>query len=247
MMRIVETVETEYNSVDVWERPDGYDFEVAGGTHATWTRGRLLTGYAWDAITAGVLLRSGPLPRSLLMLGLGGGTGVRQVRHLLPDTRITAIEIDPAMVDLARRYMELDSLAIEVVVGDAYAYLDRSCDEFDVVVDDVYLGSGDDVARPTDYSEDLISRLVSRLSGGGVLVTNIVTARGHHKAQVSIRQAFREHFPNVRVVRPPKGFNETVVGGKALCGQEKLQQFRRAFRSPHDAHVWQALQVLTLT
>ncbi len=245
-MRIVETVKTAYNHVDVWERLDGYDFEVAGGTHATWSLNRILTGYAWDAITAGVLLRSGPLPRSVLMLGLGGGTGVRQIRHLLPRARITAVEIDSEMVELGRRYMHLDELEVEVVVGDGYEYLDGTSKRFDVVVDDIYLGSGDDVARPVNYNERLMERLLSCASSGGTVVTNLVTGRGHQKVQRAVRQAFRERFPSVRVVKPARGFNESLVGGDALCGDARLEQFTGAFESARDEQFWRRVKVMRL-
>jgi spermidine synthase len=122
-MKIIERVCTHYNEVDVWETETGIDFEVAGGTHATWDRERILSDYAWDAITAAALLREKAPPRSLLMLGLGGGTAIRQLKHFAPGMRITAVEIDAKMVDLARRYMALDEMDIDVVVGDAYAYI----------------------------------------------------------------------------------------------------------------------------
>ncbi len=245
-MRIVERVKTEFNDVDVWERLDGYDFEVAGGTHAMWSLGRVLTGFAWDAITAAVLLRSGPLPRSVLMLGLGGGTGVRQIRHLLPKARITAVEIDAKMVELGRRYMHLEELAIEVVIGDAYEFLDRTSDVFDVVVDDVYLGSGEDVSRPVDYNERLMDRLLSCASSRGTVVTNLVTGEGHRRVQRAVRQTFRERFPSVRVVKPAKGFNETIVGGDALCGSDRVRQFDSSFDSPKDAQFWRRVKVMKL-
>jgi hypothetical protein len=54
-MKIIERIRNPYNEVDVWETADGYDFEVAGGTHATWSSDRIMTGYAWDAITAAAL------------------------------------------------------------------------------------------------------------------------------------------------------------------------------------------------
>ena len=61
-MKIVERVTSRFNHVDVWKAADGYDFEVAGGTHATYRKNRIMTGYAWDAITAAALLGGNPDP-----------------------------------------------------------------------------------------------------------------------------------------------------------------------------------------
>ena len=55
------------------------DLEVAGATMSTWHPDRWLTGWAWDAITAACLLRRDGPPRRVLLLGLGGGTVVRQL------------------------------------------------------------------------------------------------------------------------------------------------------------------------
>ena len=71
-------------------------------------------------IAAAALLGKNDPPRSVLMLGLAGGTAFRILRHLLPDCRLTAIDIDPEIVGLAREHMDLDALGIEVVIGDAY-------------------------------------------------------------------------------------------------------------------------------
>lgn len=49
-MKIIKRTRTPYNEVDVWETDTGFDFEVAGGTHATWDRERILTDYAWEKL-----------------------------------------------------------------------------------------------------------------------------------------------------------------------------------------------------
>ncbi len=242
-MRIVEHLVTEFNDVDVWERHGGYDFEVAGGTHATWADDRIMTGYAWDAIAAGALLRPGAPPRSILMLGLGGGTAVRQLRRFLPLARITAVEIDPGMIDLARRYMHLDELDVDVVSGDAYAYVADADALFDVVIDDVYLGAKDDVVRPADGTAALMQRLRARTTPGGAVLANLVTGAGHERVRRQFRQVLQEAFPSLRVVRSAKGFNETIVGGNALAGTARLREFDTALTHPRDLQLWQALRV----
>ena len=42
-----------------------------------------------------------PAPRSVLIIGLGGGTIPRALRELLPEARIDVVEIDPAVVRVA--------------------------------------------------------------------------------------------------------------------------------------------------
>ena len=245
-MKIVERLVTPYNDVDVWQRADGYDFEVAGGTHAMWSADRIMTGYAWDAITAAALLRPGAAPRSVLMLGLGGGTAIRQLRHLLPSARITTVEIDPDMVDLARRYMNLDALDVDVVVGDAYVYIAESRATFDVVIDDVYLGAKGDVVRPAAYTTGIMQQLRARTTPGGTVLANLVTGSGHRGVQAQVRRTFQQAFPSLRVVRAAKGFNETIVGGNALAATPRLREFDACLTHPRDLQLWQALHASKL-
>ena len=241
-MKIIERTRSLYNEVDVWETDTGIDFEVAGGTHATWDRHRILTDYAWDAITAAALLRESAPPRSMLMLGLGGGTAVRQLKYFVPPIRVTAVEIDADMVDLARRYMGLDDLNINVVVDDAYRYIE-TCDEtFDAVIDDVYLGGASDVFRPQAHDDALMEQLRARLKPGGILLANLVTGSGHRRVQSRVRRAFKRHFDQVRRVRPPKGFNETLVAGPT-APPSRLKEFETKLTHPHDLTAWEALRV----
>ena len=81
-MKRITTETTDFQRIEVWGSGQEVDFRVAGATHATWHRDRFLTGMAWDAITAGVLLRGAGPAGSLLMMGLGGGTALRQIRHI---------------------------------------------------------------------------------------------------------------------------------------------------------------------
>src|ERR1044072_8605383 len=44
-----------------------------------------------------------PAPQSVLIVGLGGGTLPRALRKVLPNVRIDVVEIDPAVVRVAKR------------------------------------------------------------------------------------------------------------------------------------------------
>jgi spermidine synthase len=245
-MTIIERTRSPYNEVDVWETDTGIDFEVAGGTHATWDEHRVLTDYAWDAITAASLLRQKAPPKRLLMLGLGGGTAIRQLKHFVPCMRITALEIDATMVDLARRYMHLDSLDIEVVVGDAYDYIKTCNQTFDAVVDDVYLGGEHDVVRPKTHDTSLMNDLCRLLKPGGILLANLVTGSGHRRTQSKVRDAFKRTFDDVKYVKPMKGFNETLIGGPT-APQSRLTSFASKLDHPRDITAWESLKIRKLT
>jgi len=148
MMRRKEIVHTRYQTLEVWKSERATEFRVAGAVHAFHHRDRFLTGLAWDMIAASALMGVAHPPRSVLMLGLAGGTAFRVLRHLLPECELVAVDIDVEIVDLARKHMELDALGIEVIHADAYAWLAKNRRKFDVVIDDIYLAGKTDVFRP---------------------------------------------------------------------------------------------------
>ncbi len=242
LMQIVDRIRTPYNEVDVWQTGTGFDFEVAGGTHAMWRRDRILTGYVWDAITAAALLREKGPPASLLMLGLGGGTSVRQLRHFVPTMSITAVEIDPQMVALARRYMHLDELEIQIEIADGYAFAQSAGPNFDAVIDDIYLGESDGVARPAPYHRRRVRSLCSCLKPGGLLVTNVITSDGHRKMRTQARSAYSAVFGTVTSVKPWKGFNETLLGG-STAEAHTLERYLHMLTDPVDQQAWRNLGI----
>ncbi|MFM8458899.1 MAG: hypothetical protein ACKOB0_08150, partial [Chthoniobacterales bacterium] len=107
-LRRVSAVRTAHQDLEVWKSDLATEFRVAGAVHAFYHRCRFLTGLVWDMLAAAALLGEREEPRSVLMLGLAGGTSLRTLRHLLPSCRFTAIDIDGEIVRLARRHMALD-------------------------------------------------------------------------------------------------------------------------------------------
>lgn len=248
-MRRLEHVVTPHNDVDVVECEDGtIDFDVIGATHATWHPVRLMTGHAWDALAAGALMHPGK-PESLLLLGLGGGTVLRQIRHFLPELEITAVEIDPEMVRLARDYMALDTRRTRVVVEDAWRFLRSDTQGYDIILDDLYRCGDRDVERPHAVSHNSVRDLRARLRHDGVLAMNFVLGRGHAKVHRAARGAFLRHFASVRAVRPPLSHNEVLVGADrddGLRSPRSLRALGDRLPQEKDRRLWKELRNLKL-
>jgi len=246
MGRRREILESAFNRVEVWEEGDEVEFVVAGAVHAVWHAERLLTGYAWDALTAAVCLHADP-PSRVLLLGLGGGTVARQIHRLFPQVEFTGVEIDPGMIALARRHMRLDDLPVEVVCEDAFAFLDRTPDRaFDWVLDDLYLARGHDVARPELPGADYLRRLQRWTKPRGGVAMNLVRGQGHRSVQSQARAAFRAGFSETVAVRPPYGLNETVAGTAGAFEPGGLHRFRTTWSHPEDRRRWEEIQVRRL-
>lgn len=242
-MRRTRIVHTAHQALEIWKSDHATEFRVAGAVHAAYHRRRYLTGLAWDMIAAAALLGGHDPPRSVLMLGLAGGTAFRVLRHLLPECRLTALDIDPEIIALARTHMELDALGIEVVIGDAYPWLERNRRTFDVVIDDIYLAGKTDVFRPRTWDASLLGRLRRALAPGGVLAVNLVTGPGHRAMQSLTRRVLRDEFPVLRSIKSAAAMNEVLVAGAAVATARRLADYGGAFADWRDRMYWDRLEV----
>jgi len=242
-MRRSGTVKTPFQEIEIWKSDLATEFRVAGAIHASFHRTRYLTGLAWDIIAAGALMRPEGPPRSLLMLGLAGGTSLRTLRHLLPDCAFTAIDIDGDILDLARDHMELDALGAEIQVADAYQWLAQNQRKFDVVIDDIYLAGKTDVFRPRAWDPALLDHLKRAVAPGGLLAVNLVTGKGHRAMQTLTRKILRENFETVRSITTPDSMNEVLVAGGKVAPFARLEQFIDAFPNWRDRMFWKRIEL----
>lgn len=89
-------------------------------------------------------------PRSVLLLGLGGGSAPWILRQEMSIAApITAVEIDPAMIGIARTHFGLDRHELLTVIeGDAILQVHALRDRFDLVLVDLF--DDLDLARGVD-------------------------------------------------------------------------------------------------
>jgi spermidine synthase len=246
MMRKVSTVSTRFQRLEIWKSQRSVEFRVEGAVHAWFHRDRFLTGQAWDLIAAAALLRPGGPPRSIVMLGLAGGTAFRVLRHLLPECALTAVDIDGEIVELAREHMELEPLGVEVVIGDAYTWLAENRRQFDVVIDDIYLAGFEDVFRPQPMQESTVTLLRGAVAEGGLLAVNLVTGKGHRKVQSQARAMLGSAFSVVRSLGTRDAQNEVLVAGSAVRSESALDAYAASFTHEGDAQYWNRIRARKL-
>jgi len=199
---------TRRNRVEVRHRRNGRALRI-NGTFASWyDPDSAITGSVWDALAAPLLLLPRQSRKRVLILGLGGGSAARIVRELAPRAEITGVELDPAVIRAARRWFDLDRLGVRVVAGDALAYLTRSRKEFDIIFEDVFVGSGRSVHKP-DWLPEPGHRLAARrLRSGGILVSNTIDEAG------PVRRAMRRAFPSTLRIGIEQFDNQIIVGAR---------------------------------
>lgn len=124
------------------------------------------TGQASDYLNAmwrKALRRAVPEPETvtrILILGFGTGGAFPEFYRRFPKAHIVTIEIDPVMVDLARRFGALNGFPWpEIHVGRAEEILPTVTGQFDLVISDMFVGH--DVAK--DTASPILMRELSRL------------------------------------------------------------------------------------
>jgi spermidine synthase len=170
-----------------------------------------VTGPVWWALAAPLaLLPARSRPRRVLILGLGGGSAARALRVLDPDAELVGVELDRDVLRLARRHFGLDELDLEVVVDDVFRFLRRDRRRFDLVVEDVFVGSLRSVHKPRGLLEEAYPLMARRLRPGGLLVANTI-----HESPAVVR-AMKPLVGRVLSLDVKRHWNRIVVGGRRL-------------------------------
>ena len=129
----------------------------------------------------------------------GGGayTLPRAVNLYEPDARIVVAEIDPAVTEIAREKLYLDTGNMEVIHEDARVALARQPEQaFDVLVGDVF----HDISVPYHLLTREFAALVkSRLKPDGLYVMNLVDGFPDAKLLKSHYKTLRQEFDHVDI------------------------------------------------
>lgn len=127
----------------------------------------------------------------ILLLGLGGGGILKYFRRQFPKSQITAVEIDPIMVDLARTYFDIDHLDVTVHVAEAKDFICKSTPaQYDAILVDCYLGKQ---IPESLQSIEFLTQIHTILSPTGVATFN----RLNDQSNQSSNELFLTHLNKI--------------------------------------------------
>lgn len=193
--------ESVYNYLQVTEDKDSVYFStnVAFGVQSVYRKDNKLSGMYYDyALAAPQFIkdfRSGK-KIDLLVLGNGTGTYAKQSKIYYPGIKTDAVEIDPKIVDLSKKYFDLKEDEATIYETDGRTFLsDKNCGVYDVIMIDAY----HDITIPFHMAtQEFFSKVSEHLKPGGVIVLNInMKAKGDNPINRYLSQTVKSVFEKV--------------------------------------------------
>jgi len=127
---------------------------------------------------------------SILVLGVAGGSVIKTlVDEIKFKGKITGVEIDATVIDIANRYFELDKIQnLEFVIDDAFEFVLKTKLKYDLIIIDIF----EDTSMPNFLFQDFfINRINSLLNLNGFILFNTMVI---NKKQEERNQVYKSKF-----------------------------------------------------
>ncbi len=133
--------------------------------------------------------------KKILVLGVGGGTVIELLHGQFPNVRITGVDIDSTIIDIAKKYFLSGDIAyIYFSVADAKKFIRENNLKYDCIIIDIFIGN----AVP-DFvkTKAFLSDCKQKLSKKGALCINYLQDREYKEKSEEFHQVLRSLFPTV--------------------------------------------------
>ena len=229
--RVLYEAETTHQYARVIERDDGtrvLELNEGQAVHSMLVPGSYLTGDYWDGHLVLAAAASRQSPRRIAILGNAGGTVARSFGHFFPATAVDAVEIDPELTELGRRYLDLRNPRMRTFAEDARPWLERSEGGYDVIMVDAYRQPYIPFYLATREFFDLVRE---RLAPGGLAIVNVGHPEGGRELERVLGRTMAAAFPQV-LRYPIEETNTLLVAGEGAFSGRRLEENVEALPRP---------------
>jgi spermidine synthase len=228
--------ESFYNYIQVVQTADGTRQLVLNegqAIHSVYNPNEILTGWYWDYFLAMPYFNAGETAgkvKSVAIIGLAAGTIARQFTAVYGPVPIDGVEIDPAIVDVGRRYFAMTEPNLKVHVADGRTFMRTAHSSYDVVAIDAFQQPYIPFQLTT---KEFFEEIRANLSPTGVVALNTGHTRTDHRLAQAFINTLSQVFPNVYAFDVPNTFNTEIV---ATNSPTTLATFRdNLTRAPSDS------------
>jgi len=175
--------------------------------------------YAKSVADAVAVSQPGTDPIDALYVGGGGFTLPRYFAAIRPGSQATVLELDPAVPEIARDRLELEtSDALQVDIGDARLNIRNTpSDSVDLVVGDAFGG----LSVPWHLTtREFVEEVNQVLRPGGIYVINVIDYPPFRFARAELA-TLREQFEWVGAIASPSKFARVIGGNVVLVASDR--------------------------
>jgi len=110
--------------------------------------------------------------KTVLVIGLGGGSIPKFIHHYMPEIHTTSVELNPAVIEAARNqfFLPPNDERLEVIAADGAVYINERLETHDVIMLDAYDSKG--LAEDLS-SQNFYDHCHRALTADGILVVNL--------------------------------------------------------------------------
>ncbi len=208
--------ESLYNYIQVTQLPDGTRELILNEGQAIHSiyypdPNTVLTGWYWDYFLAAPYFNPGFTPQKLHrvgIIGLAAGTIAHQFTRVYGPVPIDGVEIDPAIVDVGRKYFAMNEPNLHVHVEDGRTFLETTQAQYDVVAIDAFQQPYIPFQLTT---REFFSTIRSHLSTTGVVALNTAHTTHDYRLVQAFINTMSQVFPSVYVFNVPGTFNTEIM------------------------------------
>lgn len=162
-----------------------------------------------------------PEPRSVLMIGLGGGSMLKYLHRHVPGADITAVEINQGVIDMRHDFcLPPDSERLRIVCADGARFVAKPPRQYDLILVDGFTGAGlpDALCTPSFYRH-----CRAALTPDGILVANV---QADTEQTREIARRIGKAFSGCLVtVESDEGGNEIMTAGNRATFERCTTEF----------------------
>lgn len=131
---------------------------------------------------------------NVLLLGVAGGSVIKTlVEEIKFKGKITGVEIDPAMIEVANTYFKLNEIPnLNIVIDDAFEFVLKTKESYDLIIIDVF----QDTTMPNFLFEDFFINRVNFLlrKDGFILFNTMVINDGNRERNLNYKNKFNGNY-----------------------------------------------------
>ncbi len=212
----VYEAESAYNYIEVLNQ-NGFTIlrlNEGQGVHSIYSPDTLQYNGPWDQFLASPYFYANKKPsdvKRVAIVGLAAGTTARQMTAVYGNIPIDGYELDPKIVEVGKKYFDMNMPNLNVIIGDGRLNLERSEQKYDIIAVDAYRPP---YIPPHMTTQEFFEICASHLTDNGVLTINSASVPGDRRLINGLATTMATIFPSIYTVDIPGSLNTMIFATK---------------------------------